>query len=193
MNLSLAYYRIDDLSCTQELNKLCKEKTIVLKRQYTDHGADNHVTLEITMKDDKKVTFNSSINGSHFGCINDARESVAKAAVEYIKSYSRSDISYLPRSHSVPQPVARSSGGSGASPLSGPPAVQLKNILVDQRKLEPPHYDDEEDPTKTKKKFRCIVRHSSFKEPIIGNWCRSKTDAKQDAAEKALKIIQEEQ
>ena len=143
------------------------------------------------MKDDKRVTFNSSINGSHFGCINDARESVAKAAIDYIKSYY---ISYLPRSHSVPQPsVARSSGGSGASPLSGPPAVQLKNILVDQRKLEPPHYDDEEDPTKTKKKFRCIMRHSSFKEPIIGNWCRSKTDAKQDAAEKALKIIQEEQ
>ena len=73
-----------------------------------------------------------------------------------------------------------------------PPAVQLKNLLVDRKKLEHPEYVDDEDSKKSKRKYRCKIYHSSFAEnPIVGNFFRSKSEAKQDAAKKALLLHQE--
>ncbi|XP_019854399.1 PREDICTED: caspase-3-like isoform X2 [Amphimedon queenslandica] len=97
------------------------------------------------------------------------------------------------RSQSVPQDSSPTSLQPTAILNSkDPPAVQLKNLLVDRKKLKHPNYVEEEDPKKSKKKFRCEIYHSAFAEnPIVGDFFRDKSSAKQDAAKKAMLLHQE--
>ena len=196
-------FHIIGISCTQKLNQLCKEN-VLKNRKYTDHQGDGyHVSLIITLADDTDMEFNSSTIKPSYDSVNDAREGVARRAVEFLQQNGIFTLSTLP----APTPLPTLPTLPSPKPLPTPihlhkytsrgklPPLkkcveELKNLVVDKMRLEAPSYN--EIPVDTKQHFRCSVRHELFGE-ITGDLQRNKKDAKQSAARKALEYLQEKE
>ena len=190
-------FHIIGISFTQKLNQLCK-KSVLKDRKYTDQQGDGyHVILIITLTDGTDMEFNSSTIKLCFDCINDAREAVARHAVEFLQQ----NPIVTPPIHPTPSPTSPTpttmpsthdpitkltSRGKGLPPLKKC-VEELKNFIVDKKRLEAPCYI--EIPVDGEQQFRCSVKHQLFGE-IIGDLQRSKKDAKQSAAKKALEHLQ---
>ena len=196
-------FHIIGISCTQKLNQLCKEN-VLKNRKYTDQQGDGyHVSLIITLADDTDMEFNSSKIKPSYDSVNDAREAVARRAVEFLQQNGIFTLSTLP----APTPLPTLPTLPSPKPLPTPihlhkytsrgklPPLkkcveELKNLVVDKMRLEAPSYN--EIPVDTEQHFRCSVRHELFGE-ITGDLQRNKKDAKQSAARKALEYLQEKE
>lgn len=138
----------------------------------------------------------SNYTAQSFSCINEARESVAKAAVEFIISHGHcvpvDVVDIVPSPQRSPSCDIKSRSTASVR-STGPPAVQLKNIVVDQRKHKDlPRYKYEERKTKVGMEYRCTVSHPLLTEvEVIGGWHVSKSEAKQKASKKALECIKD--
>lgn len=176
------------------MNQLCKEN-VIRDRKYADQQGDGyHVSLTITLADGTDMEFNSSTKSPSFDCINDAREAVARRAIEFLQ---QNGIFTPPTLHPpTPMPLPKSPDdltsrgiGKGLPPFKKC-VENLKNLIVDKMKLEAPSYN--EIPVDAEQQFRCSVRHQLFGE-ITGDLQRSKKDAKQSAARKALELLQKKE
>lgn len=193
-------FHIIGISFTQKLNQLCK-KNVLKDRKYTDQQGDGyHVSLTLTLTDGTDMEFNSSTIKLSFDCINDAREAVARRAVEFL----RQNPTVTPPIHPTPPPIPPTS--TTISPIDpipnhmvhhtsrgkGLPTLkkcveELKNFIVDKKRLEAPSYI--EIPVDGEQQFQCSVKHQLFGE-ITGDLKKNKKDAKQSAARKALEHLQ---
>lgn len=197
-------FHIIGISCTQKLNQLCKEN-VIKDRKYTDQQGDGyHVSLIITLADDTDMEFNSSTIKPSYDSVNDAREAVARRAVEFLQQNGIFTLPTLPVPKPLPtlptlpapkplptpsHPHTSRGKGKGLPPLKKS-VEELKNLIVDKKRLEAPSYN--EIPVDTEQHFRCSVRHELFGE-ITGDLQRNKKDAKQSAARKALEYLQEKE
>lgn len=134
----------------------------------------------ITLNDGTDVEFDSSMQCHH--SINDAREAVAKQAVEFITKHSTIPVPDTDLEPPTSRGSENTSKGLELSISKKECMQELKNFLVDKKCLEAPNYNIESNLKGAK--FRCTVTHSLVTE--VSEWFPNKQAAKQNAAKKAL-------
>ena len=171
---------------TKKLNER-KASGKIIKKEYVDlAGPGSHVDLTITFPNNDTFPFSSRKYCLEYDCINNAREKVAEKAVEFIDSMGFNSLSpVLER-----QQFSRSD--SSVSPSGNPKesVQELKNFLVDKKgfTLNDDNFTFEESGENAGKKYKCTIHHEWFDHEISGNWRKSKKEARQSAAQKALEF-----
>ncbi len=185
------YLYAGSLECPDIFTKKLKERKTsgkIIKKEYVNlTGPGSHVDLTITFPNKETRSFSSRNYSREYDCINNAREKVAEKAVEFIDLEDMGCNSLSPA-----QQFSRSV--SSASPPSVNPkesVQELKNVLVDKMglKLNDDNFKFEESGENAGKKFKCTIHHDWFDHDISGDWHKSKKEAKQSAAKKALHAV----